>query len=254
MMTNDDYQHFVCIVAGDNPEEIIKPYNKNLSDVPRIVYKYKDVDKIKKTYLELYKKMLSEATFIGEKQNIQDMIDDINDLTNDEFFERLCDGDDNYWFDEETGDIMTDLNENGKWSSYQLGKAFSVPFLTKDGKDSFQIKKKDIDWDKIHLSGKKVYERVWEMCMEESAPNDEHEKVLYDNMSDKIAYFKKFETKDNYVISNTAFWGYAFASDITGWVDAEESEDQFAWMSNFYDVFIKNLPDDTLLTIYECRK
>ena len=90
--------------------------------------------------------------------------------------------------------------------------------------------------------------------MENSLPNDEHEKTLFDNMKDKITYFKKFETKENYVTSNTAFWAYAFLSDIIGWVDAEEEENQFTWMSNFYDIFIKNLPDDTILTIYECRK
>ena len=73
-------------------------------------------------------------------------------------------------------------------------------------------------------------------------------------MKDKQAYFEKFETKENYITSNTAFWGYAFLSDITGWLDAEDIEDQFVWMSNFYDLYIKNLPDDTLLTIYECKK
>ena len=85
-------------------------------------------------------------------------------------------------------------------------------------------------------------------------PNDEHEKVLFENMKNMTSYFKKFETKDNYIVSNTAFWGYAFLSDMNGWLDAENEEDQFAWMSNYYDVFIKNLPEDTLLTIYECRK
>ena len=157
-------------------------------------------------------------------------------------------------FDEETGDIMSDENKNGKWSSYKLGKSFSIPFLTKDGREVFQALKKDIDWSKIHLAGSKVYERVWEMCMENAKPNDEHEKILFDNMKDKITYFKKFENKENYVTSNTAFWGYAFLSDITGWLDAEGEENQFTWMSNFYNVFIKNLPEETLLTIYECRK
>ena len=64
----------------------------------------------------------------------------------------------------------------------------------------------------------------------------------------------KFENKENYVISNTAFWGYAFLSDMTGWQDASDTEDQFVWMNNFYNLFIKNLPEDTLLTIYECVK
>ena len=28
MMTKDDYQHFVCIVAGSNPEELMKQYDE----------------------------------------------------------------------------------------------------------------------------------------------------------------------------------------------------------------------------------
>lgn len=254
MMTKDDYQHFVCIVAGDNPEELMKQYDKNIPDIPYVVYKYKDVDKIKKTYIDIYKQMLLEATFAGEKQNIQDIINDINELSNDEFFERLCEEDDNYWFDDKTGDIMSDENKNGKWSSYKLGKSFSIPFLTKDGKEVFQALKKDIDWGKIHLSGVRVYERVWEMCMENSKPKDDHEKVLFENMKDKITYLEKFENKENYITSNTAFWGYAFLSEFNGWIDASTTKDQFGWMSNFYNVFIKNLPDETILTIYECKK
>jgi hypothetical protein len=254
MMTKDDYQHFVCIVAGDNPELLMEDYNKNKESSPRIIYKYKDVDKIKNTYIKLYENMYTKASSNGEKRLIEDAIDDVKTSSNEEFFEMLCDENEDYYFDDNTGNIMTDKNQNGKWSFFNLGKAFSIPFLTFDGREVFQTYKKDIDWSKIHLSGKNVYERVWEMCMENSKPNDEHEKVLFDNMKDKTAYFNKFETKDNYVVSNTAFWGYAFLSEINGWVDAEDEEDQFAWMSNYYDVFIKNLPDDTLLTIYECKK
>jgi hypothetical protein len=37
-------------------------------------------------------------------------------------------------------------------------------------------------------------------------------------------------------------------------IEINDNEDQFMWMRNFYDVFIKNLDDNTLLTIYECIK
>lgn len=254
MMTNEDYQHFVCIVAGNNPDQLMKDFDKNKESTPRIIYKYKDVDKIKKTYINIYENMYINAASTSEKNMIKDAIDDFKTYSNEEFFEILCNENEDYYFDEETGDIKTNINENGKWSSYKIGKAFSIPFLTKDGREVFQAYKKDIDWEKIHLSGKKVYERVWEMCMENSTPNDDHEKVLFENMKNMTTYFEKFENKNNYVVSNTAFWGYAFLSDINGWLDAENEEDQFAWMSNYYDVFIKNLPEDTLLTIYECRK
>ena len=35
MMTNDDYQHFVCIVAGSDPKELMEPYNKNKIEIDR---------------------------------------------------------------------------------------------------------------------------------------------------------------------------------------------------------------------------
>ena len=92
------------------------------------------------------------------------------------------------------------------------------------------------------------------MVMEKSLPNDEQEKALFDNMKDKESYLENFKTKENYVVSNTAFWGYAFLSEETGWIDAEDSVNQFSWITEYYDKFIKNLSEDTILTIYECTK
>ena len=54
--------------------------------------------------------------------------------------------------------------------------------------------------------------------------------------------------------SNTAFWGYAFLSEKTGWVELEDNEEQFKWVVNFYNKFIKPQSDDTLISIYECRR
>ena len=251
MMTNDDYQHFVCIVAGENPEKLIKEYNSNNKVIPYILYKYKDAEKIKNNYVKEYKEILKKTQSDFEKDYIENVIIDLNEISLDEFFEELCE-EDNYF--DENGNIVSVKNPNGKYSHCNIGKIFSIPFLTKDGREVFQAAKKDIDWERIHLAGGEVYARVWEMCMENSKPKDEHEKVLFENMKDKITYLEKFENKDNYITSNTAFWGYAFLSEFNGWIDASTTKDQFGWMSNFYNVFIKNLPDETNLTIYECKK
>lgn len=252
MMSSEDYQHFVCIVAGDNPKDLMAEYDSNMVVKPYVKYYYKDVDKIKKSFIEVYENQLQYIKNDFEKEYITNSILDLKEMSNDEFFEELCD--ENSFFDEKTGDIKSNKNPKGYYSFCNIGKMFSIPFLTKDGREVFQARKKDIDWDKIHLSGQDVYRRVWEMVMENSEPNNEHEKLLYENMKFKINYFNKFETKENYVNSNTAFWGYAFVSETIGWADAEETKDQFSWISNFYDVFIKVLPEDTLLTIYECKK
>ena len=250
-MTNDDYQHFVCIAAGENPDAVMKPYNKNDEVEPYVRYKFKDAKKIKEKYIEIYEGILNNENETVDKESLQDIVDDLKDMTVDEFYEDLTEG---LEIDEKTGDAISRENIDGKYSYYSLGKLFSIPFLTKDGREVFQARKSEIDWEKIHLSGGEIYKRAWEMVMEESEPTTDYEKTIFENMKDKTAYFDKFETKENYVISNTAFWGYAFVSDKRGWMDASESDSQFTWMSCFYDMFIKPLPDDTLLTIYECKK
>lgn len=251
MMTNDDYQHFVCIAAGENPDAVMKPYNKNNEVEPYVKYKFKDAKKIKEKYIEIYEGILNNENETVDKESLQDIVDDLKGMTVDEFYEDLTDG---LEIDEKTGDAISTENIDGKYTYYSLGKLFSIPFLTKDGREVFQARKSEIDWEKIHLSGGEIYKRAWEMVMEESEPTTDYEKTIFDNMKDKTAYFDKFETKENYVVSNTAFWGYAFVSDKRGWMDASESDSQFTWMSFFYDMFIKPLPDDTLLTIYECKK
>lgn len=251
MMTNDDYQHFVCIVAGDNPIELMLPYDKTKEEEPYVKYRFKDAKTLKEKYIELYEGILNNDAETIDKEVLRDIVDDLKEMTIEEFYEDLTQG---LEIDEENGDAISRENKNGHYTFYELGKWFSIPFLTKDGREVFQAKKSDIDWDKMHLNGGDVYKRAWEMVMENKEPNTDYEKTIYENMKDKTAYFEKFETKENYVISNTAFWGYAFVSNKTGWMDASECESQFAWMSCFYDVFINNLSDDTLLTIYECKK
>jgi hypothetical protein len=251
MMSKDDYQHFVCIAAGDNPMELMEEYSKLTEVEPYVVYKYEDAENIKKLYISSYKKQLENCDNEFEREYIENTIQDLEEMSSDDFYYKITDG---LILDEDTGDALSNKNKKGKFSYFQLGKMFSMPFLTKDGREVFQAKKGKIDWDKINLNGGNIYERAWEMVMEGSSPKDDYEQQIYDNMHDKEAYFMKFENKENYVISNTAFWGYAFVSDMTGWQDASDTEDQFIWMRNFYDMFIKNLPDDTLLTIYECTK
>lgn len=251
MMTNDDYQHFVCIVAGDNPDELMRPYDRREEEEPYVRYRYQDAAKIKEKYVELYEGILNSDEETIDKEELEDIVNDLKEMSVEEFYEELTEG---LTIDDETGDAISTENRQGMFSYYELGKWLSVPFLLKGGREVFQAKKSDINWDKIHLGGGDIYRKTWEMVMEGVEPSTDYEKTIYDNMKDKETYFKKFETKENYVVSNTAFWGYAFLSEKTGWVDASDTNDQFVWMAEYYNMFIKNLPDDTLLTIYECKK
>ncbi len=256
MMTENDYQHFVCIVAGDNPDTLMKEFDKNNEITPKILYRYSDANKLRKSFILEYEKALKEAKEVNSNyiEDIEDIIDELKSMTDEEYYEELLHKDKNYYLDENNGNIMTNKNIYGKFSYYNIGKMFSVPFITKDGLETYQCKKNEIDWNIVHMSGGAVYSKVWEMVMEKVPPKDEHEEILYNNMKDNVEYLRKFETKENYIASNTAFWGYAFLSKETGWSEISYSDDQFEWMKNYYNVFIKSLPEDTLLTIYECKK
>jgi hypothetical protein len=251
MMTKDDYQHFVCIVAGNDPEKLLEQFDKTIKVEPYIVYHYADAAKLKQAYVDSYKESKNAKVSDDVKQVIDLTIKEIEKMAVDDFYYELTK---DYDLDDKTGDAISDVNPKGRFSYCRLGKMFSVPFLTKDGKETFQTIKSNVNWDVMHGGNTEVYKRAWEMVMEGSEPTNANEEHIFENMKDKTTYFEKFETKENYVTSNTAFWGYAFLSEDIGWVDADDVPDQFVWMSMFYDTFIKNLPEDTQLSIYECVK
>lgn len=251
-MNSDDFKHFVVIVAGDNPEGQMLPYDNKKEVEPYVVYKYEDAQKLKDKYLKMYEAILSSSELgDDEKKELQEEYDEIKDESPNELYFDITEG---YDYDNETGDAISTKNPKGKWKSFNLGKLFCVPFKTTNGDEVYQAYKKDVNWDSMHLNNQEVYRRAWEMVMEGSVPQNETEKLIYENMKNRIVYFQKFGTKENYVTSSTAFWGYAFLSKKTGWVELEENMDQFKWTSEYYDRFIKPLSGKTLLTIYECTK
>lgn len=251
-MAIDQYNHFVAIVAGDTPEVLMSPYDKNIKTEPRVVYKYSDAKKLRDEYINVYRAIVdSDKIADGPfKEDAKDKLSIIESQTPEEFFLDLTD---EYDHDEKTGDAVTTENFDGRWSSYRMGKLFSVPFILKNGSESFQAKKGDIDWNVMHLHGGEIYDRAWEMVMENSEPRNEHEKNIYTNMKARTTYFEKFGSKENYTLFSTAFWAYAFVTK-NGWIELEEDMSQFEWVKDFYEKFIDPLPDDTLLTIYECTK
>jgi hypothetical protein len=252
-MAIDQYNHFVALVAGDNPEVLMSPYDKNIKTEPRVVYKFADAGKLRNQYIKLYTALVESDT-IPEgsfKEDAKDKLAIIQNQSDTEFYLDLTE---DYEHDKDTGDALTTENPDGKWSSYRMGKLFSIPFILNDGTESFQAKKGDINWELMHLHGGEIYRRAWEMVMDGSEPVNDYEKQIYDNMKARTAYFEKFGTKENYVLSNTAFWAYAFVTKTGNWLELEDDMDQFTWVGKFYESFIDPLPDDTLLTIYECTK
>lgn len=250
-MNRDDFNHFVCIVAGNEPEKIMAQFAKEEKGDKKILIPITSAPQFRQHYINTYRELIKGDISELEKKAFEAELEFAETSTDLEFFD---DKTHEMEHDPETGDVITYENVMGKWRSYNLGKFFSIPFKLKDGKEAYQARKSEIDWDAIHLNNKEVYEAAWDMVIGHKQPATEEEQIIYDNMKNRGAYFLKYGDRDTYVISNTAFWGYAFASDKTGWLELEPEMNQFIWVKNYYDLFIKPLPEDTLLTIYECTK
>ena len=251
-MTSDDYRRFVCVVAGENPEKQMEPYDSKKEVEKYIVYKYADAEKLKNDHIKLCKSIIDNENIPeADKEETRMYLDTLLHTNADDFYYDITM---EYDLDEDTGDAYSTKNKNGKWEYFGDGGEYAMHFILKDGETSHQAKKCEIDWDKIHNHGIETYKAAWETVMEGRKPENQYEEQIYNNMKNAITYFNKFETKENYIASCTAFWGYAFLSPETGWLELEPNVNQFEWMNNFYDRFIKPLPEDTLLTIFECKR
>lgn len=240
---------FEVLVAGDNPTELIKPYDDKIEVDEYIVYKFKDAKKIKQKRLDVYKSIIDTNVSPGITNYYKEEYTELSKMGDEDAYFYLTS---EYDYDNE-GNAVSTKNPKGKYMFFQKGKLFSVPFITVDGREVYQAKKGEIDWLKMHLHGSEIYRAAWEMVMEGKKPKNEYEENIYKNMKERTAYFQNFGTKENYVIYSTAFWAYAFV-DKKDWYELEETMNQYEWVSNFYERFIDPLPDDTLLTIFECKK
>lgn len=245
-----NYDHFVVIVAGEDYNELLEKYDKNKYNEYRVIYKYEDAERIKDYYIRFQEEIIKDDSIsLESKENALNDLKMVKEMDNDDFyfdFTSDFDYDENY-------NAISNENPNGKYSYYSIGKHFSIPFILKDNTTSFSAKKNEINWNKMFNYDRELYETTWDLVMNGKTPETEQEKTIYNNMKHRVNYFKDFGDKDTYVNSNTAFWSYAFLSEETGWVDMENYE-QFVWINNYYNTFIKNLPENIKLHIIECKK
>lgn len=247
-----EQRHFRLIIAGENPEQLIKEYDNKKEVEKYCVFKFSDAEKIRKSTLADLKKAIDKFPEDSDKRAfLQEEYDYYSSMDEIEFYTDITEG---YDIDEETGNAYSTSNPNGKYDSAQPGGQFALPLITKDGKEVYACKKGDVDWPKVHLTGTEAYEAAWDMVMEGKKPVTDDEKIIYENMKNRKLYFEHFKTRENYIKSNTAFWGYAFLSKKTGWVELEHHINQYDWVVNFYDRFIVPLDDNELISVYECYR
>lgn len=241
------------IVAGEHPEDLMSCYDESLKVKPYVVFKYKDRKKIQEWFLNFSKNQLRYDTGLGpsEKMSLMDRVDEVSAQSPEDFYNDYTE---DYDHDPDTGDAISNANPDGKWREFKPGGLNSVPFKTHNGSELFATLKGNVNWDAMHGFGTDLYEDVWDIILNGKEPVTPTQKTVAKNMAGMENYLKEYGSKDVYVKSMTSFWAFAFLSKDTGWAELEEGENQYQWMTSYYSRFLKNLPDDTPLTIYEYKK
>lgn len=251
------------LVIGDNPDEIINKYSADNVNGKQLYLRRNDAENHRQNKIKLLKESLNNnSSSLTEQQKSLtiDYINILSEMTDLDYFLDITEG---CTYDENTGDAYKAFNPNAFYKSvrspqkvfeeYAEESGFCNPFKLFDDYISYSAEKKDIDWSRNHLFNKHVYEITWDMVVNGMKPRNEAENTIYENMKNRKGYFKNFKDKDDFVNYSTSFWTYGIATEEK-YEDADEiGIDMNSWIKNFYDNYIKNLPDNTLLTIYEVQ-
>lgn len=230
------------LIAGKNHKKIVNNQTKKFFDKPRLLFSYSNAENMKKLWVALYKEQAKEFAEKIESCSLEEFWKDV-------LFKDIHEEDKTAYIEKNSMDIYASANAK-HISGYRIGDFACPVFVLNNGEESFQAEKKDIDWNVIHGYNRSVYSRVWEMVIEGDEPKTSAEEQIYENMKTRKDYLLGFDSKDRYVGANSSFYCEGFADDNT-WKECE-LEDEMKWRIEFYDKFIKDLSDDTLLTIYYC--
>lgn len=243
------------LVVGDNPKEIAEKYSMSLKVERHLKMKRKDAGKMLKNHKKVIENLLNNKTIKLPETHLdyfKELYLNLNEMDDFDYFIEQTKG---CVYDEETGDAYTTENPDAKYKSYNIENLhFAEPFILNDGSISYSAKKSEIDWEKMHMNSEKsaLCKRVWDLIVEHIEPSDAKEQEIINNWSAREGYFLNFDNRDEYVRHTCSFWHYAFASN-NRYEEVNYSVSDKKWVSEFYDKFIKDLPDDTLLTIIEAR-
>ena len=238
------------MVVGENPTAIMENYSVDKKVEPYVKYKFLQAEKYKNTAIKVSEKLLEDSALAminpQMKQAVEDNVKRLKLLSTFEYYQQLTEG---MCYDE-NGNALSDKNPNGKWKTAHIGRNFSLPLITHDGREVYSARVKDIAWDKMHHTNPEVYEAAWEIVVEGREPQTPEEEKIKESMGNKQAYFSNFKSKEHYVNYSTAYWNFAYVDD-KNWFDITQI-DESAWIEHFYDRFVTQLKPDDLVSIYEC--
>lgn len=196
------------------------------------------------------------------------------------------------WYEKEDigkdGEVYSEYNPNSKWDWYEIGGRWAGSLKLKAGVDKSKYPDLNFShgWDKEESekvaktavvdqakfgdldfsADKESYDesiRFWELYIDGETPkNDKEKKILGSVYYKKEYYTERYDSKEEYARLRSEFKTFAILKDgkwyekgEMGWfgMDSSTAKESTKWDKSFFDTWIKDLPDDTLLTIVDCH-
>ena len=219
--------HFTVLVTGNTPDADLEPYQENnMGDCPREYMEFIDASQ-EQFYIDAYRNTpLSEY----EDRTPRQVFTTIEDyLEKYEGFER----------DEETDKVGYWYNPQSKWDWYVLGGRWTGYFSLKDNLSVREVEDAVLGG---HYSLKA--EQIEEIVKKGKADSVPKKFIDWEKMKEER---KDGRFPSTYAVLHEGEWMEQ------GWVkDDTEGKEADKWDEMFQEL-IKNLPDDTLLSVYDCH-
>lgn len=259
----------VLLVIGENHEELAAQYSNTNGKLTKKVIIARPED-AKQEY-DAHKKWVDECiTDMTEKNDedglahytrLRELLDGISPA---EYYKNMTIGSEV----DKKGNVYVMRNPIGRYSDERCGQSvmdkgeeysgLSQPFPLLDDTDAFIAKKGEIDWALLHMNPNdvEIYRSAWETCVEGREPKDGQEQRIWNNMKNRHAYFANFPDKETFIKHCTSFWCYGVV-DSDGCVMMDdictEKGKEMVWTSNFYEMVIEPLSDDTVIALYDIK-
>lgn len=231
--------HFTVLVIGENPEEQLAPFNEH-TEVPRYVEYTKeqlisnnrrDIQRYKNTtYAEYLKDPIAYANSVKNPQHLN--------YLEKEFAAKLNWNDDQVYLDAikyyeldqmgPDGEVYSTYNPKSKWDWYQLGGRWAGSLEIKEGA---KVEQPNFSWG-------------WN--------EKEKAEVLTQRRADTAIKkdIANIDTLTTFAVLKDGEWYEKGEMGWGGMVSNEKDEEE--WESKVREL-LQGLPDDTLLSVYDCH-
>jgi hypothetical protein len=263
--------HFtVLVIGGKDIDNQLAPFQENnMGDCPKEYLEF-EVEHYKEDFKEEVYRILSEIKKNFKAKTItlkKDSIAEYSKLAKAKKYSEFLKKWGGYSSDSE-GNLGYLSNPNSKWDWWVMGGRWSGMFKMKKGKkgvigepgvgnntpifDCDQAKKGDIDFKAMENDPGEIerLKKNWEEVISgKSFYKPEYYKIRYGDLDNYLCIERKFATHS---VLKKGEW---FENGTMGWfgTTGATSEEENKWTLEFNDRFIKDLPEDTMLTIVDCH-